>query len=320
MHDFEDVNQHARKTAVCTLFEGDYHLGLAAFTNSLVHAGFTGTIWAGYRGKLPPWLDQLKSLGGASDEYMVTDQVRLVFFPLTTSVHLTNYKPQFMLDLLAHHALGCEYLWYFDPDICLRSSWSFFADWQRHGIALCQEIVNNILPVNSPLRLQWVDIAASIGVNGPSALNHYYNGGMVGVPSSHAGFLDLWRRLLEYAETTGCDLGVLMPGNRESPFHASDQDALNIAAMYSKVPLSTLGPEGMGFIPGGVRMYHCVGQKPWRGSALLRALAGTPPSNAMKFFFTQVSSPICAYSALNLHAKRLECSIAAFIGRFYSRR
>ena len=33
------------------------------------------------------------------------------------------------------------------------------------------------------------------------------------------------------------------------PFHASDQDALNIAAMYSVFPLSTLGPQGMGFVP-----------------------------------------------------------------------
>ncbi len=101
------------------------------------------------------------------------------------------------------------------------------------------------------------------------------------------------------------------------PFHASDQDALNIAAMYSKFPLSTLGPQGMGFIPGDVKMYHTVGQKPWRGSFFLRALAGVPPSNAMKFFFTQVSSPIRAYSSWRLAAKRLACSTAAFIGRFY---
>ena len=48
-------------TGICTLFEGDYHLGLAAFLNSLMRAGYAGTVWAGYRGALPPWLGQLNA-------------------------------------------------------------------------------------------------------------------------------------------------------------------------------------------------------------------------------------------------------------------
>jgi hypothetical protein len=93
-----------------------------------------------------------------------------------------------------------------------------------------------------------------------------------------------------------------------------------MAAMYTKYPLTTMGPEAMGFIPSGFTMYHAVGPKPWRGSLLLRTLAGMPPSGAAKFFFTQVSSPIRVYSQWHLFAKRLACSIAAFIGRFYRRR
>jgi len=305
--------------AICTLFEGDYHLGLAAFVNSLVRAGFAGTVWAGYRGALPPWLDQLKHLDTPGSEYMVTDQVRLVFLPLKTEIHLTNYKPQFMLDLLADQARDCEYLWYFDPDIFLRCSWSFFADWQRHGIALCQEIVNNILPEDSPLRQQWMEIVSGIGLSKPRPLNHYFNGGMVGLSAERVSFLHLWKRLLEHAGATGCNLNGFMQGTREMPFLASDQDALNIAAMYTEHPLTTMGPEAMGFIGAGFTMYHTVGQKPWRGSLLLRALAGVPPSNAVKFFFTQVSSPIRAYFPLRLCAKKLACAIAAFIGRFYRR-
>jgi hypothetical protein len=225
-----------------------------------------------------------------------------------------------MLDLLSGPAHGCDYLWYFDPDIFLRAKWSFFSKWRRYGIALCQDIVNNNLPANAPLRREWVEIASSIGLGNPQPLNHYLNGGMIGVAAVHAEFLRVWKRLIEHAGELGCDLKAFMPGDREMPFHASDQDALNVAAMYSEFPLSTLGPQGMGFVPGDVKMYHTVGQKPWRGSFLLRALAGNPPSSAMKFFLTQVSSPIRAYSWLELAAKRIACSTASFIGRFYARR
>ena len=48
---------------VCTLFEGDYHLGLAALINSLVRNGYRGRIAVGYHGALPPWLNQLQAAG-----------------------------------------------------------------------------------------------------------------------------------------------------------------------------------------------------------------------------------------------------------------
>jgi hypothetical protein len=310
---------NAGATAICTLFEGDYHFGLAAFLNSLVHAGYVGTVWAGYRGALPPWLDQLQPTNGAENEYLIAGKVRLVFLTPATAIHLTNFKPEFMLSLLAGPARACDYLWYFDPDIFLRVPWQFFAKWQRCGIALCEEIVDNSLPEDAPLRHEWIEIASTIGLRNPRALNRYYNGGMVGVAPAQAGFLEVWRRLIERAGAAGCDLTTFMPGDRQMPFHASDQDALNIAAMYSEFPLSTLGPQGMGFVPGDVKMFHTVGQKPWRGSFLQRALAGVPPSNAMKFFLSQVSSPIRPYSSLGLRTRKLSCSISALVGRFYRR-
>ena len=306
-------------TAICTLFEGNYHFGLAAFVNSIVRAGFDGTVWIGYRGALPPWLDQLSYCEGTDAEYMANGEIRLVFLPVSTPLHLTNYKPEFMLDLLAGPASECEYLWYFDPDIWLASNWHFFAGWQRHGVALCQEITNNILPHDSPLRYQWIEIAETISLNNPRLLQHYYNGGMVGVPAEHADFLRLWKRLIELSADHGCALDRMMPGTREMPFHASDQDALNMAAMYSQAPLTTLGPEGMGFIPGGARMYHTVGTKPWQGSFLKRALSGNPPTNAMKAFFSHCEGPIRPYKRWQLRAKRLACTISAMIGRFYRR-
>jgi hypothetical protein len=307
------------RSGICTLFEGDFHIGLAGFLNSLVSAGYSGAVWAGYRGTLPPWLNQLKRSKTGELEYRIGDQLDLVLLKIATEIHLTNYKPQFMLDLLRGPARDCDYLWLFDPDICLRAPWQFFANWQRYGIALCEEIVDNNLPENSPLRREWMEIGSAIGLKDPQPLNHYYNGGMVGVPAGHASFLESWRRLIEYAGKSGNDLKTMMPGNREMPFHAGDQDALNIAAMFAEYPLSTLGPQGMGFVPGDAKMYHAVGQKPWRGSFLWRALTGVPPTGAMKFFLTQADSPIRPFTRLGLGVRRLSCSAAAFIGRFYRR-
>jgi hypothetical protein len=311
--------QAASDTAICTLFEGDYHLGLAAFLNSLVRAGYAGTVWAGYRGALPPWVVQLTRIDGGADAFWVADKVRLVFMKLDISIHLTNYKPEFMLNLLAKEARDCEYLWYFDPDIYVRANWSFFTEWQSNGIALCQEIANNILPPDAPLRQSWIRAAASIGYTNPHPLCYYYNGGLAGVPREYSEFLATWKCMIELAGSKYCDLGKFNQCNPETPFNSCDQDCLNIAAMYSKFPLSTLGPQGMGFLRGNVIMYHTVGEKPWRGSLLMNALKGMPPSDGFKYYFTQVSSPIRPYSRGALVAKKLACKIAAFVGRFYRR-
>ena len=200
-----------RRPGICTLFERDYHFGLAAFLNSLVHADYAGTVWAGYRGPLPPWLDQLRKTTADKHEYAIAGRIRLIFVPVLSELHLTNFKPRFMLDLLSGPAGDCEYLWYFDPDICLKSSWTTFAKWQRHGIALGQEIVDNILPEDAPLRREWMEIASTVGLKNPRPLHHYYNGGMLGIAAGQTSFLEAWQRLIEYAGSAGYDLRGMMP-------------------------------------------------------------------------------------------------------------
>lgn len=307
-------------TAICTLFEGDYHFGVAALINSLVRGGYKGTFWAGYRGTLPPWLDQLQCIDAERNLYLVANQVRLGFLSVETKLHFTNYKPQFMLNLLADQAASSDYLWYFDPDIYLLCGWPFFAKWQRYGIALCEDLLYFTLPANNLLRQQWAEIAEGMGLGEPKLIAQHFNGGMVGVPATYVSFLQLWKRVLDQASAMGYDLTGFLPFTREMPLHATDQDALNIAALYTEYPLTTLGPEAMGFISGGFTMYHAVIRKPWRDSIIRNALAGHPPSNAIKQYFRQVSSPIQAYSPMHLRAKLVACSIAGFIGRFYGRR
>jgi hypothetical protein len=303
---------------VCTLYEGDYHYGVGALVNSLVRAGYKGTVWAGYRGTLPPWVSQLQLLSEPG-QYMVADQLCLAFVPLSVSFHFANYKPDFMLELLANQAREADYLWYFDPDICIRCNWSFFEKWAHHGVAICQDATNNIIPANDPLCYQWLEVGQSEGLGEGRALGHYFNSGMVGVEPAHKSFLELWKRMIALGVEHGCSIQRIVSLSRDLPFHVLDQDAMVIAAMFTEHPLTTMAPDAMGFVPGGYVMYHVRGPKPWRGSLLRRAFGGTPPCSASKFFFTQVSSPIQLYSPLSFRLKNLACGLAAALGRFYHR-
>jgi hypothetical protein len=302
---------------LCTLFEGDYHFGLAALVNSLVEHGFRGLIVAGYRGSLPPWTYQLKPVGN-DGEYYVGSEIRMRFVHLDTPVHFTNFKPYFMRQLIREQP-DCKYIWYFDPDIVIHCSWSFYFRWAKYGVALCED-VNGKMPANHPLRFRWMEVASSLGLGDSVPLSGYYNGGFIGLSVNYSGFLDLWQEVIKFAESEGLDTRQFRMGGRVDPFYAADQDALNVAAMYSRYPLTTIGPEGMDFITGGFTMAHAIGSpKPWNKNMVVAALCGAPPSNSDKAFLAHLDSPIRPYSHFRLAAKRLGCSIGAFIGRFYRR-
>lgn len=303
---------------ICTLFEGDYHYGVGALVNSLARAGYKGTVWAGYRGALPPWVSQLQPLDEPG-HYMVANQLRLAFVPLNVGFHFANYKPDFMMELFANQAREADYLWYLDPDICVRCKWSFFEKWARHGIAICEDITSNMIPENDPLCNLWLQAGESEGLGKGRPLGHYYNSGMVGLGPAHKSFLDLWKRMIAAGVAAGCNIQRIDSLSREFPFHILDQDAMVIAMMFTEHRLTTMAPDAMGFIPGGYVMYHVRGPKPWRGSLLRRALGGTPPCSATKFYFTQASAPIRLYSPLQFRLKKLACNLAAVLGRFYHR-
>lgn len=303
---------------VCTLFEGDYHFGLAALVNSLSVSGFKGCISIGYRGSLPPWIDQLAK-SADSDRYIIGESFSLRLIPLVTKVHFTNFKPSFMQQLLREQP-GCKFIWYFDPDIVIRCPWSFYLEWVGYGISLCEDVTNGTMPSNHPIRLKWIELGSTIGLKTPISLSRYYNGGFIGLPVTYSHFLDLWQNLIQLAETHGIDTSSFGVGSRMQPFYGVDQDALNVAAMFSGCPLTTIGPEGMDLVPGGFTMFHAVGSpKPWRKNMLFSALGGVPPSGSDKAFLNHLERPIRPYGSIHLAAKRVSCLIGAFIGRFYRR-
>src|SRR4030095_13452291 len=176
-------------TAVCTLFEGDFHYGVGAIANSLHARGYRGKIYAGYRGKLPRWVNVAHSEG--LHEYSPAEGLTLRFVPISADVHLGNYKPHFMLNLW-EECPEVDALYYFDPDILVKCRWSFFEEWIEAGIALCMD-VNPCMPSNHPTRFRWKQFCQKHGLPVVRDLDTYFNSGFLGLSPQHFGFVPLSR-------------------------------------------------------------------------------------------------------------------------------
>jgi hypothetical protein len=318
-------------TTICTLFEGDYHYGVAALTNSLYKSGFRGNIYAGYRGELPKWVaNSRKCVIGNWECALVLDVaegLQLIFLPLTTDYHLTNYKPDFMLDLLAGPAKSSNAIFYFDPDICVSERWSFFEEWVSCGVALCED-VNSPLPINHPRRLGWRRYFSKYGHKLHFRSPEYINGGFIGVTRQNENFLILWKELQNAMadEIGSLDASKLARGAAfhskgfANCFDASDQDALNATIEATNLEISVIGNEAMGFKTGGAILPHALGSgKPWQVSSLIKAVRGFPPRQADKIFWLKIEGPIKCFGTLALILYRLELRIASVCGRFYRR-
>lgn len=309
------VTRASNDQVVCTLFEGHYHIGVAVLINSIARGGFRGLFWVGYRGDLPPWTSQLKC---RADGLFEVGEALLGFELLDAEVHFTHFKPVFMKDLIAR-GIATKYLWYIDPDITIRCAWSFYERWVKFGVCLCQEITMGGMASDHPIRLEWIDLARKAGWTQPlRPLERYFNGGFVGLGVEQQEFLDVWESANELANQSGVDQKQFQTGSRANTFQFADQDAMNITAMFTSVPLSTLGPEGMGFTTGGFTMYHTVGsKKPWRKPFLRAALGGDPPWNGDKHFLQCADGPIQPYTPGELKSLRRAANWGTLIGRFY---
>ena len=255
-------------SAVCTLYEGNYHYGVGALTNSLFDFGFRGTIWVGYRGPLPFWAKNLKQ-AAAYQIMEVAEGCKIHFMELDTNYHLTNYKPTFMLDLWDRFPEQIDGLCYIDPDIVLKREWSFFESWIEEHVALCEDI-NSPLNATAPKRIIWQKVMKKHQVELPSNLNQYVNGGFVGVTKANRDFVETWQHMLEIVgkETEPLDLsslpsakGTTTQRHPTALFFATDQDALNCAAMLHESDLSIANRDAMDFGKFGWVMSHSLGSQ-----------------------------------------------------------
>ena len=316
------------KASICTLFEGDYHYGLGVLVNSLYAQGYRGTIWVGYRGALPPWATLARSLPSGS-EFPVAEGCTIRFIRLETTAHLTNIKPDFMLEVLDRHEPDCDGLFYMDPDIVVVEQWRTFEEWITCGIAVCED-VNSPLSQHHPRRIGWRRCFAKFGIILKPRESGYANGGFVGVARENRAFLVTWKTIQDAMWTVvgGAEFAAV-PGGKDIEgqngffdcFGRTDQDALNATIEAAvEVPVSFLGRQAMGFEGGSPLLPHAVGRrKPWQGGIIRNALRGYGCPQTDRHFWRFVERPIRVCPNAIARWRRLQMRIAAAIGRFYRR-
>jgi len=307
-------------SAVCTLFEGHYHLGAAALANSLWAGGFRGRFICGLRGPLPPWAESSRDAGGGVRVRDLGEGFEIWFVPLETKIHFTNYKPTFLNETWDGVAGSPARYYYLDPDIVVKCPWSVLHRWTDGGIAVSED-VNFYLPPGHPLRLEWKAWLASEGVElKRPQLDRYYSGGFIGVSRREREFLQVWEAMIARVGKASGGLAHIKQGSATSIFHTPDQDAMNVAFMASSFPINAAGWESMDFAHGGHLLSHAIGsRKPWRGGFVKLALQGYPPSLAAKAFLDYIDGPLELFSPGEKSKLRRSLKIAAFIGRFYRR-
>lgn len=319
-------------SVICTLFENDYHKGLAALSNSLIEKGFEGTIYAGYKGSLPPWvIGSVQHLNSPEiDIFKVSPQIEIHFIKLTTKFHLSNYKPDFMLSLLDVYCPDATKVFYFDPDIVVTNTWECFEEWVLGGVALCEDGLSPY-PNFHPKRVGWRKYFKKHGIDLVYKDNIYANAGFVGIKREDRGFLECWVRLIA---AMGLGIGgleksgmsnkdTLTPNDLKSVefFSHADQDAMNATVEAWAGDVSHIGKEAMEFEYGKSYMSHAIGHpKPWDKSYIRNSIKGIQPSRQDRQFWSHVNLVVKPYSDSHIFTSRLRINIGMMINRFYSRK
>jgi len=319
-------------SAICTLFEGNYHFGVATLSNSLYKQGFRGNIYVGYRGELPNWIlnGKKETFGKWKEGYILipADGIQLIFLSLNTTYSLTNYKPDFMLELWEGPAANAEALFYFDPDIVVNDSWVCFEQWINCGVALCEDIDSPFQEFH-PRRVGWRNYFKNYNIELKYKSPVYVNGGFVGLLKKDISFLTLWKQIQEAmgAAIGGLENSIFSNQSYNSTilkmegftiFDKSDQDALNVTVEAYPQNVSSLGKEGMGFELKHITMYHALGSpKPWNTQHFSRAFQGKTPRKEDLAYWKNSHGPIIAHSRWRIKQKKVSIKIAKFIGRFY---
>ncbi len=304
------------KTAIFSLYEGNYHHGVAALINSAIATGYGGCFVVGYRDSLPPWAQTLTAVGNG--EYKAGEN-RIIFYKVDVPRHLGFHKPFAALDVLDRFA-EIEKLFYADPDVTFLAPWQFFEDWVELGIALVEDAnFPRVLP-NHPWRAIWKGLLSEAGLECRAAqCDSYANSGFFGVTRRDRDFLKKWADVTLVFEAIGKSTESFEMVERWKGV-VSDQDLLAAVMMSWTGPFSIMGPEAMGFTGHYFILSHAIeSPKPWNKNYFLGSLSGAPPSTAGAHFLQYASGMIRPYSKGEYLLRKLDFRAGKLIARVWRR-
>ena len=302
---------------ITTLAEKSYFYGVSALINSIVKNGtYADKIIVGYRGDLPKWLPKLES-NNRGKFWLSETRLLIEFIELEGDLHMVHEKPKWFHFLTYNLEPDADEYFFFDSDIIVINRMSFFGEWVKQGVAICED-VNYDMGVSHPIRKQWVNLSEENGRPIVNNLDRYYNSGFLGWTRKTKQFINDWNECSKIMNKISGDLKKFRVHDRTHVVLSSNQDSLNLAAMTTKCELSIIGPEAMGFRYGFNLMLHPLGKKPWELNFTQMYLKGIKPRDGDLGFWKHVNLGFLKpYSNSLVFLKLFWIGLYRFLFRFY---
>ena len=230
---------------VCTVAEGNYFYGVAALANSLVKAGFKGSIIVGYRGARPAWLQALKK-EFETGRLSCGAEVRLQLVEIPGTWHLSNCKAYLIQQIFQEIIPSADLVYCLDADIVITAQWHTLAEWARSGVVVVLDMADSYMSPHHVYRHAWRALAAKLNRECRD-FTGYVNGGCVGINRQFKEFAELWALLMKELEREGADMTKMKNWAGRPEFARMDQDLLNATMMTTDTPIALLGAEAMGW-------------------------------------------------------------------------
>lgn len=112
---------------------------------------------------------------------------------MTGDLHMVHEKPKWFRYFTEVIEPNADEYFFFDSDIVIVNRMSFFGEWVKQGVAICEDI-NYSMSRNHPIRMQWKGFANEEGLQVVSELDWYYNSGFLGWTKDTKGFLSEWEK------------------------------------------------------------------------------------------------------------------------------
>jgi len=305
---------------ITTLAEDNYFLGFAALLNSIITNGTdVDKVIVGYRGELPGWLKSDLQFTSRGLKLQLNNRVTVEFIFLNGNFHMVHEKPNWLFYLITVLEPNADEFYFFDSDIVVMNRMSFFSEWVKHGLAVCED-VNSEMCSDHPIRMKWKEIANSNHISVKNVIHKYFNSGFLGWRKEANDFILDWKKSFELMSQKVSDLGRFRQLDRTYPVISANQDSLNLAIMITSTQISSFGTDAMGFTHGTMLMSHPIGIKPWDKNYFLDFFKGIPPRiGDIHFWQSLANGPLTPYSNIYLSYKIFECKFLRFMSRFYRR-